>query len=143
MDVLLLKPVSKLGLPGDIRSVARGYARNYLLPQQYAVAANDPLAKEIRADLAQARESAVKEQQTLKEQAKQWNGKAVTIPRKATTDGTLFGAVTERDVAKELGVDRKQVKFTPAKTVGTYDARLDLGQGVDVSVSVHVKAARK
>ncbi len=143
MNILLLKPVPKLGLPGDVKTVKAGYARNYLLPQGLAVAAGDKKAREIRAGLSEARQTALKEQAELTEKAKQWSGKTVTISAKATTDGTLFGSITDRDVAKELGLDRKQVKFQPAKQTGDYDALIDLGQGVDARVSVVIRAQGK
>lgn len=142
MQVLLIKAVPKLGLPGDVKTVANGYARNYLLPQGLAVLPNDPQARELRANLDAARTAAEAAKAKAEAKAKEWAGKTVTITAKATGDGTLYAAVTEKDVAKELGLATKLVHFQPAKTVGSYEGRVDLGEGVDAPIQVEVKGKK-
>lgn len=142
MKVLLTKAVPKLGIPGDTKDVKDGYARNYLLPQGLAVLTIDPKAKEIRASLVAARTQAEVARQDAQGKAKDWAGKRITITAEATSDGTLFGAVTDRDVARELSLEQKFVKFQPVKTVGSYEAIIDIGAGVDARVNVEVKAAQ-
>ena len=141
MRVLLIKQVAKLGLPGDIKEVKDGYARNYLIPNGFAMLPNDPHAAEVRVELSAKRAAAQVEQDQAKVTAASWKGKTVTIVAKASADGTLYAAVAGRDVAKELGLKPKQVKFAPTKHAGTYDATIDFGGGFDTNITVIVAAA--
>lgn len=79
----------------------------------------------------------------MAESARSWSDKVVELTAKATSNGTLFGAITDRDIAKNLELDRRQVKIQPVKSVGEYEAVVDLGQGVDARVRVIVKAEAK
>lgn len=142
MKVLLLKSVPKLGLPGDVKEVKDGYARNYLLPQGLAVLTIDPKAKELLGSLESARKQAEAEQAKLVDKAKEWAGKSITILSKATGDGTLFASVSNKDVAKELGLNAKKITFAPAKETGTYEAIIDLGAGVDARVTVIIEPSK-
>ena len=140
MKVLLTKAVPKLGLPGDLKEVKSGYARNYLIPQGLAVMPSDPRALELRGQIDAARKQAEVARSTAQASAEQWVGKSVTIKSKATTDGTLYAAVNAREIASELGLDPKRISFLPAKKAGTYTASIDLGEGVDATVEVTVEA---
>ncbi|MBI4032144.1 50S ribosomal protein L9 [Candidatus Berkelbacteria bacterium] len=142
MKILLIKPVPKLGLPGDVKEVKDGYARNYLLPQGFAVLTVDPKAKELLGNLETARKQAEAEQVKLAAQATEWAGKSITILSKATSDGTLFASVSNKDVAKELGLNPKTITFAPVKATGEYEALIDLGGGVDARVTVIVKSTK-
>jgi large subunit ribosomal protein L9 len=143
MKVLLTKSVPHLGLPGDMCTVKDGYARNYLIPHGLAVLGSDPTAKKLLVKLASDRTVAEKDQAAAQENAKSWVGKTATLAVKANPDGTLFGAVTARDVAKSLGVDVKQIQFETTKVAGEFEAILDLGFSVTVQIPVMIMAEGK
>jgi large subunit ribosomal protein L9 len=143
MKVLLIESVPHLGLPGDMCTVKDGYARNFLIPQGKAVLSSDPKAKQLLVKLASARTVAEKDQAAAKDSAKQWEGKQALLTEKANPDGTLFGAVTHRDIAKSLGVDAKQIQFETTKVAGEFEAILDLGFGVTVQIPVIIQAEGK
>ncbi len=142
MNIILIKSVPKLGLPGDVKEVKDGYARNYLIPQGLALVASDPAVSSLKAELKAKRAGAAAEQEQLEATAKDWEGKAVTIARKATADGTLFAAVTKKDVAAELGVPVKQVRFASVKRTGDYQAELSIAEGMQALVPVTISAGK-
>ncbi len=140
MKVLLTKPVAHLGLPGDVKEVKDGYARNYLIPQGLAVLSSDPMAGRIHAELGTARAQAEQAAKQAEASAASWEGKRVDLAVKANPDGTLFGAVTGRDIAESLGIDPKDVHFESTKVAGESTARIDLGFGVSVEIPVMIAA---
>lgn len=142
MKVLLTKAVSKLGLPGDVKDVKDGYARNYLLPQGYAVLTIDPKAKAIRASLTADRAKAESARASAQRTATDWAGKTIAITASATADGTLFGSVSAKDVAAKLGLDLRAVTLPTIKETGSYEVRVDVGAGVDAIVNLEVKAGK-
>lgn len=142
MKVLLLQSIPKLGMPGDVKDVAVGYARNYLLPQELAVHADDSRARVLRGQVAAKRKQAEADRKVAEETAKEWAGKIVKLEGKATADGTLYAAITARDIASELGLDPKRVHFDSIKNAGSYEARIDVGEGVDAAVGVIVTVTK-
>jgi large subunit ribosomal protein L9 len=143
MKVLLTKSVPHLGLPGDVKEVADGYARNFLIPQQMAVLTSDPLAKKIASELSGARAEAEASKAQAEASVAKWEKKKVKLTVKANPDGTLFGAVTAKDIAEELGVEPKQIHFDSMKVTGEFEAVLDLGHGVTVDIPVIIEAEGK
>jgi large subunit ribosomal protein L9 len=141
MQIILLQDVEKLGLRGDVVDVARGYARNYLLPRRMAeVATKAKVAELQRREALRARHDA----QTT-EQAK---GIAATLERtelrfdvNAGPTGTLFGSVTPTDIADELWntakirVDRRKIHLDePIKRVGRYEVPIAVFEDVTATV---------
>ena len=143
MRVLLIKQVPKLGLPGDVKEVKDGYARNYLIPNGFAILPNDPHAHDIRAELGAKRSAVEAEQAGARAVAAAWSGKSVTIVANASPDGTLYAAVAGRDVAKALGLQPKQVTFASTKQTGHYEAQVHVGSGIDARVSVVIETAKQ
>lgn len=140
MDVVLIKAVPALGQAGETKRVAVGYGKNYLLPCGLAVLPTDPRAKQILAQLRANAAIKQREQATIASKVGEWAGKTITLTGKASADGTLYAAITSRDVAGQLGVDAKRVQFEPVKTAGTSQATLDLGSGGRATVVVEVRA---
>jgi large subunit ribosomal protein L9 len=145
MDVILLKDVEKVGLKGDVVSVARGYARNYLLPRRLAEPATPGRLSELRRheglrarheaqSVEQAREVAATVEQT-----------ELRFEVKAGPTGSLFGSVTATDVAEELWrarrirVDRRKIGLAePIKRIGRYPVPVELYTDVSVEARVLV-----
>jgi len=145
MDVILLKDVEKVGLRGDVVAVARGYARNYLLPRRLAEEATPGRVAELRRrDELKARHEArsVEEAQRISDLL----GKTVLrFEVKAGPTGALFGSVTPTDVADELWrtrkvrVDRRKIGIDPIKRIGRYSIPIDVFQDVTAEVKTLVE----
>jgi large subunit ribosomal protein L9 len=132
MKVLLIKDVYKLGRAGDVKKVADGYGRNYLLPHGLAVLATPGALKQsdyIRKTAAAQRDRLNEE---LSEVAKQLEGLKLVFPAKAGETGKLYGSITTTMIAeaiqKSVGVkvDRREIDSQPVKTLGVHTARVRL-----------------
>jgi large subunit ribosomal protein L9 len=144
MEVILLRDVEKVGLRGDVVSVARGYARNFLLPRGLAEEATKARVAELRKrDSQRARHEA----KTADEATAIADTLAKTELRfdvKAGPTGSLFGSVTPTDIADELWrnakvrVDRRKIGVDNIKRIGRYEVPIDLFQDVQVEVKVVV-----
>ena len=145
MEVILLADVEKVGLRGDVVDVARGYARNFLLPRRLAETATPARVAELRK--REARRS-LQEARSV-EQAEEIStvlGKTVLrFEVKAGPTGALFGSVTATDVADELWrvrkirIDRRKVELTePIKRIGRYEVPVAVFGDVRVEVKTLV-----
>ena len=144
MEVILLGDVEKVGLRGDVVSVARGYARNFLLPRGLAEEATKARVAELKKrDSQRARHEA----KTADEASAIADTLAKTELRfevKAGPTGSLFGSVTPTDIADELWrtrkvrVDRRKIGIDNIKRIGRYEVPIDLFQDVRVEVKLLV-----
>jgi large subunit ribosomal protein L9 len=144
MNVILLRDVEKLGLRGDVVDVARGYARNYLLPRRLAEVATPARVAELeRVDAERARHEARSADQAH-EIAEVLGKTVLRFEVKAGPTGALFGSVTPSDVADEIWrtrkvrVDRRRVGSHPIKRIGRYSIPIELFQEVVVEVKTLV-----
>ena len=144
MQVILLKDEEKLGLRGDVVDVARGYARNYLLPRKLAENATPARVAEIeRVDAARAKHEARSAEQA-QEIAEVLGKTVLRFEVKAGPTGSLFGSVTPSDVADEIWrvrkirVDRRKVGIDPLKRIGRFSVPIELFQDVQVEVKTLV-----
>jgi large subunit ribosomal protein L9 len=144
MQVILLKDVEKLGLRGDVVDVARGYARNYLLPRKLAENATPARVAELdRVDAARAKHEARNAEQA--QEIAELLGKTVLrFEVKAGPTGSLFGSVTPSDIADEIWrtrkvrVDRRKIAIDPLKRIGRFTVPIELFQDVQVEVKTLV-----
>src|SRR3982751_6690178 len=140
MEVILLDDIEKIGLRGEVVNVARGYARNYLLPRRLA----EPATKAKVAELQKREQQRARHEARSFDQAQemaQTLGKAeLRFDVKAGPTGSLFGSVTPTDIADELWekqkirVDRRKIGIDTIKRIGRYEVPIDLFQGVTVGV---------
>lgn len=146
MKVLLCEDVEKLGWLGDIVEVKNGYARNYLLPQGFAMIpseANIRSLAEEKARRAEIRRLARQEKERL---AQAVNGAEVSLTAKANQQGRLFGSITEKDIAEDLrrqgfAVADEMIRLDgPIKEVGSQDVVLKTAADLTATVRVHVAA---
>jgi large subunit ribosomal protein L9 len=147
VKVVFLKDVEGSGRIGEIKNVADGYARNYLLPQGLAAPATPEAIRKAEARaVVEARKQALLDEaaQTL---AERLPGVPLTIVAKAGSKGRLFGSVTQADIAEEVGkllgqeVDRHQVLLPePIKETGDYEVTIQLTKNVRPVVSLKVAA---
>jgi large subunit ribosomal protein L9 len=144
MEVILLQDVEKLGLRGEVVDVARGYARNYLLPRRLAENATPARVAELRrVDEERTKHEARTAEQAL--QIAELLGKTVLrFEVKAGPTGSLFGSVTPSDIADEIWrarkvrVDRRKIAADPLKRIGRYSVPIELFADVEVEVKTLV-----
>jgi len=144
MKVLLLKDVYKLGRAGDVKKVADGYGRNFLLPQGMAVLATAEALKSAERIREKANVQRAIVNQEMDAVAKQIAGINLTFPAKASETGKLYGSVTTQMIAEAIkaksGVEiaRRQIDSQPLRMLGEYKVHIrltvDLIPTIDVIV---------
>ena len=144
VEVILLSDVEHVGLRGDVVSVARGYARNYLLPRRLAEEATPARVAELqKRDTLRARHEA-KTSDQAQEIAQALSKTVLRFEVKAGPTGSLFGSVTPTDIADELWsskkirVDRRKIETDPIKRIGRYEVPIGLFEDVRVEVQTEV-----
>ncbi|HEU5242954.1 MAG TPA: 50S ribosomal protein L9 [Gaiellaceae bacterium] len=144
MEVILLSDVDHVGLRGDVVSVARGYARNYLLPRRLAEEATPGRVAELqKRDTLRARHEA-KTSEQAHEIAETLSATVLRFEVKAGPTGSLFGSVTPTDIADEIWntqkirVDRRKIESDPLKRIGRYEVPIGLFEDVRVEVKTEV-----
>ena len=145
MKVLLTKDVYKLGRAGDIKKVADGYGRNFLLPQGLAVLATAGALRQVDRIKSQAEIRSTEENSELKGLAAQINGITLVFSAKAGETGKLYGSITTQDVATAIQekvrfeVKKQQVDMQPIRTLGDFIAhvRLTMDLVPEVKIIVH------
>jgi large subunit ribosomal protein L9 len=144
MEVILLTDVDKVGLRGEVVNVARGYARNYLLPRRLAEPATAGRVAELkRLDEQRARHEARTVEQA-NEIAEVLRKTVLTFDVKSGPTGALFGSVTTTDIADELWrtrkirVDRKKIDTDSIRRIGRYAIPVHVFEDVTVEVKTLV-----
>ena len=144
MQVILLQDVAKLGVRGDVVDVARGYARNYLLPRRLAENATPArVAETQRVDAERARHEARTAEQAH-EIADVLGKTVLRFEVKAGPTGSLFGSVTPSDIADEIWrtrkvrVDRRKIAIDPLKRIGRFTVPIEVFQDVTAEVKTLV-----
>ena len=145
MEIILKTDIAGLGYKNDTLNVKPGYARNYLIPQGYAVLATSSNKKILAENLKQAAHKAEKIKGDAVALAEAIGDKVVKIAMKVGEGGRIFGRVTNTQVAdalKEMGfeIDRKKISIDDIKYVGDFSALLDLHKEVKHQVAVSVVA---
>ena len=143
MQIILMEKVVNLGNLGDLVKVKDGYARNFLIPYGKAKRATPAAMKEFEAKRSELEKAAAEKLAAAQEFATKLEGVAVTIARKAGVDGSLFGSVTNYDVAdglKALGfnVEKSDIRMPmgPLKAIG--ESSLEIALHTDVIASIKV-----
>jgi len=140
MNVILLKDVEKVGLRGDVVSVARGYARNFLLPRRLAEEATAARVAELRKRESQRARHEAKTADEAASIAEKLAKAELRFEVKAGPTGSLFGSVTPTDIAdriwetQKVRVDRRKIGVDNIKRIGRYQVPIDLFQDVQVEV---------
>jgi large subunit ribosomal protein L9 len=145
MKMLLVKDVYKLGHAGDIKKVADGYGRNFLIPQGLAVLATAGALKQIEKIKSQAEIRRSAQNQELKGLGDQIKEVTLTFPAKAGDTGKLYGSITTQDIATALTekvrfeVKRQQVDIQPIRTLGEFTAHIRLTMDLvpEIKIIVH------
>jgi large subunit ribosomal protein L9 len=141
VEVILLRDVEKVGLRGEVVDVARGYARNFLLPRKLAEAATPAKVAELEKRTAQRTRQEASTFEQARELAARLEATEVRFEVKAGPTGSLFGSVTATDLADEIWslakirVDRRKIGLgDPIKKIGRYEVPVELFTDVTVDV---------
>jgi large subunit ribosomal protein L9 len=140
MEVILLKDVEKVGLRGEVVNVARGYARNFLLPRRLAEEATAARVAEVRKVEERRAQHEAKTFDEGQHLAERLGAIELRFDVNAGPTGTLFGSVTPTDIADRLWnehkvrVDRRKVGIDTIKRIGRYQVPIELFQDVTAEV---------
>ncbi|HEX6946017.1 MAG TPA: 50S ribosomal protein L9 [Acidimicrobiia bacterium] len=145
MKLILTQDVEPLGKKGDVVDVAKGYARNYLLPRRYAIEAN-PGALESAERIRQARiEAEERAREAAEGVAQQLAGTRVVIAAHAGDEGQLYGSVSVADVIEGINrftgvqLERNQVEVEkPIKEIGLHEITIKLHPEVEFPITLDV-----
>ena len=145
MEVILTQNIQGLGYKNDTVKVKPGYGRNYLIPQGFAIIANNSNTKKIQENIKQAAHKAEKLQNDAEAIASGIGEMTLEIKTKAGESGKIFGSITAIQVAdalKEKGfdIDRKKISVDAIKEVGDHKAVIDLHKNVHHEITLKVIA---
>jgi len=146
MEVILKQDVTGVGYKNDIVKVKAGYGNNYLIPNGYAMIANDSNKRLVNENVRQAAHKAAKVKQDAEAIAAKVGELTLEIGTKAGESGKIFGAITALQIAdalkaKGFDIDRKKVHLKEVpKQLGTYTVTLDLHKEVKHEIQVKVVA---
>ena len=149
MKVMLTKDIENVGRAGDIKEVADGYGRNYLIPRKLAVVAGRGTEAEARRiqDAAMRREA--KEREEARELAEEIDNKTVVVRLKVGAEDKVFGAITNEDISRALRqqhqveVDRRKIDLRePLKQLGEHQVALRLHRDIDARINLIITRDR-
>ncbi len=150
LEIVLLDDLTNLGQKGDKVEVAKGYAINYLIPEDLAVLSSDPRAKAILRKMKKERKEKTATTEKVEELAKKIEGLKIEIKVKTGAKGKLFGSVAKSDILKELGKASKikigKVEILgdlPIKKIGEHKLKIKLASGVEPEIKVKVSGKTK
>ena len=144
MKVLLIKDVHKLGHAGDVKRVANGYARNYLIPQGMAVLATPGALKQVERIRTKANIRRQELNQELSSLAEKIEGKVLKFSSRAGETGKLYGSITTQMIAEELSkmvgveINRHSIDAQPIKTLGEHKAEINLTVDLTPEITILV-----
>ena len=144
MKVLFLKNVENVAKAGEIKEVSDGYARNFLIPKQMAVAATENVQKHYEAQVRAQQKAEAELEAKMKELAEKIKDLTIVVKGKVGSGNKLYGAITSANVAKELSamvdyeIDKRKVEVETIKELGDYEATIKLHKNVTAKAKVKV-----
>jgi large subunit ribosomal protein L9 len=145
VKVILTSDVATLGKSGDMKTVADGYATNYLIPKRLAVPAAGGAYRAWQHDIASREDKRKREKEDAEIAATRIGSTTLTMGVKVGEGGKLYGSITAKDIAEALGrrgivVDRHKVDLEePLKSLGTYKVAVKVYAGLTPEVTVVVE----
>ena len=145
MKILLRADVDGLGRTGDIVDVARGHARNYLLPRGLAVVASSGVTAQAEAMQKKRALKAVEDKADAEEIVSRLDGIIIQISANASEAGKLFGSLGVLEISQALQyqvcleIDRKDISGETVKEIGTHQFTLNLHPEVEMQITVDVQ----
>lgn len=148
MDIILTQDVKNLGYKNDIITVKPGYARNYLIPQGFAILATESARKVLAENMRQQAYKLEKIKKDAESVAAVLEGLTLRIPTKAGETGKIYGSVNNVQIAnaikeaKGIEIDRKQIVLdeNTIKEIGKHNVKIRLHKDVMVEIELEVFA---
>jgi large subunit ribosomal protein L9 len=148
MQVIFLEDVPNVGKAGQIKEVADGYGRNYLIPRKLAAPARPQDIKNVEAQIKARARQAAKTEAEMKALAAILEGKEITLKARVGSQERLYGSITTADISAGLEtglstvVDKRKIELAePIHQLGTYDVPIRLGKDIVATIKVTVVAA--
>jgi large subunit ribosomal protein L9 len=145
MKIILLQDVEGLGKTGDLKEVANGYARNYLLPNRFAAGATPGLIANRTQRIAAELRKQEKQVELNRQQAERLGQVVLTFKAKVGSQGRLYGSITSQDIAaalrdtENISIDRRTISLTePIRSLGTFSVPVKLAAKIEPKVTVKV-----
>lgn len=145
MQVLLIEDVDNLGYAGDVKKVANGYGRNYLIPQKMAVLATPGALKQAEIVRKAGEKRRAQELEDAKAIASQLTDTILVFERRAGEMGKLYGSVTPKDIAdkileeKEITIDKRKVALAePIRQLGLHDVKIKIVMDLSINIQAEV-----
>jgi large subunit ribosomal protein L9 len=149
MKVILSKDVQGTGKAGEVKDVADGYARNYLIPRKLAIPASSGALKNVEQRKAAEQKKSAAEEATARALAERLTSAPVVLTAKVGDQGRLYGSITSGDIADQLSaylgqpIDKRKIELDdPIRQLGTYDVTIRLHRSVSAAVKVDVQPAK-
>ena len=146
MRVIFLKDVPDVANAGEVKEVADGYGRNFLLPRKLAVLASSLELKKLEAQRQAEAQQRIRSEAQVETIAERLQGLSLTLKARAGAQGRLYGSVTAADIAQEIQkltggeVDRRKIELEePIRQLGSYEVSIRLSGGVIPKIRVVVE----
>jgi large subunit ribosomal protein L9 len=140
MKVIFLEDVTNVAKAGDVKEVADGYGRNYLLPKKLALVSKPGAVAQVKAKI-----EAKAETEKMKRLAAELEGKEITLKVRMGAKDRMHGSITSANIATELKsatgqeVDKRKIELAePIKMLGTYDITIKLIKGIEPKIKLNV-----
>ncbi len=149
MRVILLKSIENLGEKGDVKEVANGYARNFLLPNNLVKPATKKALEELKKQKELVAQKAEQELKGIELFVSQVDGQEIEIPMKLKEDGKIYGSITPFKISQALkkkGFDIKKAQVIlkePVKKLGEYPVTINFDHGLEAEAKVIVSEEKK
>jgi large subunit ribosomal protein L9 len=148
MKVILTKDVQGTGKAGEVKDVADGYARNFLLPRKLAIPATGSALRSVEQRKASEAKRASTEEQAARALAERLTAAPVVLTAKVGDQGRLYGSITSADIAEQLSaqlgqpIDRRKIELeNPIRQLGSHEVTIRLHRAVSAVVKVDVQPA--
>ncbi|GAC1644248.1 MAG: 50S ribosomal protein L9 [Ktedonobacteraceae bacterium] len=145
MKVILLQNVEGLGNAGDLKEVANGYARNYLVPSKLAAGATPSLIANRAQRVATERRRREKQEVANQEQAERLSKVMLTFKAKVGSQGRLYGSITSQDIAtalrdvENIAIDRRSIDLPdPIRALGTFTVPVKVASKQEPKITINV-----
>jgi large subunit ribosomal protein L9 len=145
MRVILLQDVEGLGKAGDLKDVANGYARNFLLPRRLAAGATPALLANHQQRIAAEQRKLEKIAEQNQQQADRLSQVSLTFKARVGREGRLYGSITSQDIATGLresegiSIDRRVIDLpNPIRALGTYMVPVKIASKMEPKITVNV-----
>ncbi len=145
MKIILTKAVKNIGQIGDIKNVAEGFARNFLIPQGLAIQATDDAINNLEKSKSKKDKTQVNKVKKYKDLAKKINNHKISIKAKADDKKTLFAAIKAEHICEQLKLRKFDIPVAfiklkePIKQLGYYDIKIEFAPGVEALIGLTIE----